>query len=116
MFDRANCEYLKRYFDYNLEKTPNYYDIRIIGQAIEEQGYWYEAEEWRFIPLLEKTIEKIHVNRHVRYKVTVEFDCKFTCQCPTLERAVEFLYYYETLIKDLVYTLGRPSRLPNFKT
>ena len=81
--------------------------------AIEAKGFWEEFIEWRLSIVTSLRIERIRkrvLNEDADwYRVCVKCDSELMCDCPTIERAVEYLGVFEHLVADLFWTLGWPS-------
>jgi hypothetical protein len=82
---------------------------QIIQNVLAEKGVWEEFVEWRISTITELRIEIISKNDTTWYQVKVTCDQEFQCCCPTLERAIEFMSIYESLIPELFASHGWPS-------
>lgn len=87
--------------------------LREVQASIDAQGFWEEFVEWRISTVTMLRIERVRkrvLNEDADwYRVRVHCDMEMTCECPTVERAVEYLGVFERLIADLFWTLGWPS-------
>lgn len=80
-----------------------------IQQTLAEKGVWEEFIEWRISTITELRIRTVLKNEVIWYQVRVACDQEFQCCCPTLERAIEFMSIYESLIPELFTNQGWPS-------
>jgi hypothetical protein len=80
-----------------------------IRAAIAANGFWERHDEWRIFTVTTKRIEAAEQNGRSGFLVHVSCDQEFSCHCPTIERAVEFLGVYDGLIIDMFGALGWPS-------
>jgi len=80
-----------------------------IRAAIERDGRWQGRVEWRISTDTEFSIEPVHREGSIWYRVRVACDHEFTSVCPTLDRAIEFMGLYQGLIAQLFYEVGWPS-------
>ncbi len=80
-----------------------------VKTAINSSDIWIECFEW--LPMIESnvTIKKILINSKTEFQVSVECATLMTANCPTLERAVEFLTIYQNLIMDMTPYVGWPT-------
>ena len=85
------------------------HDIDEIRRKIALRGFWEAYDEWRISTFTEKRIEAVQRDGATWFRVRVACDHEFVTQCPTLERAVQFLSIYDRLIMDMFYTLDWPS-------
>jgi len=80
-----------------------------IETQINQNGYWELKDEWRISTVTVMRIEQVKMNNIINYKVSVKCDQEFTCVCPVLTRAIEFLELYEDLIQKTWASNGWPS-------
>lgn len=80
-----------------------------IRSAVEARGLWECHDEWRISTVTTKRVEACEREGRKGFAVSVKCDHEFSCHCPTLQRAVEFLSIYDRLVIDLFYTVGWPS-------
>jgi hypothetical protein len=80
-----------------------------IREAIEKNGFWEGCFEWRIFTVTEMRVDPVEREGKIWYQVKVKCDSEHICQCPTIERAVEFLGVFEKLVQDLFWSLGWPS-------
>ena len=93
--------YLQKIYDSkNLEASASE-----IAQALESSGFFVEHAEWRMGTCAEIEISRSGDNFGVR----VEYDYKFECTGPTLERAIGMAGLYLGLIIKLDQQVGWPS-------
>ena len=83
--------------------------IADVRAAIDQRGFWEDFCEWRISTVTHLRIESFERESEKWFRVHVACDHVMSTECPTLERAVEFLGVYERLIMDLFWTLGWPS-------
>jgi hypothetical protein len=79
--------------------------VQEISRALEKSDVFTEYAEWRMGTCAEITISKLGD----KFKVKVEYDYKFECICPTLERAIGMAGLYIGLIIKLDQQVGWPS-------
>lgn len=80
-----------------------------IQQRLDERGIWEEFIEWRISTVTELRITAVLKDEVTWYQVWVNCDQEFQCCCPTLERAIEFMSIYESLMPELFVSHGWPS-------
>jgi hypothetical protein len=90
-------------------QASSYNNFDEIRRAVDANGFWERYDEWRISTVTTKRIEAAEREGRKGFLVKVGCDHEFSCHCPTLERAVEFLNIYDGLIVDLFYTVGWPS-------
>jgi len=99
--------YLKQISDQAKEKGLS--RINQIKKSIDENGFWEDFVEWRISTITESRITTIDRNGKKWFEVKVKCDNEMKCECPTLERAMEFLGIFEQLMVDFFYTVGWSS-------
>ena len=90
-------------------EAKNRHKLADIRAAIAQQGFWEDYYEWRISTATHMRIEPVQREPQQWFSVRVACDHVMRAECPTLERAIEFLGVYERLIMDLFWTLGWPS-------
>ena len=85
------------------------HDVTEIRAEIEAHGFWTAVEEWRISTTTSKRIEPVEIGERRWFHVSASCGHHFSCQTPTLERAVEMLGIYDRLLMDLFWTTGWPS-------
>ena len=83
--------------------------IQEVQDAIAQSGFWEEKFEWRICTVRTSRIEPVQQAGSRWFRVSVSCDSEMSCLCPSVERAIEYLGVFETLISDLFYTIGWPS-------
>ena len=102
-----------RYLKKLSQKAQDPKRIEKIRTSIQRERFWEDHIEWGLSRITSLRIDRVErddrPSSKTWYRVQVECDTKMVCECPTLERAVEFLGIYELLVVDLVWTAGWPS-------
>ena len=80
-----------------------------VRRAIESQGEWSRAEEWRISTVTSTRIRVTEEGGHRAFHVRVECDYILEACCPTVVRAAELTGVYEALIQLLWQERGWPS-------
>ena len=83
--------------------------IEEVSTAIQSAGRWERTEEWRISTYITSWIEPIELEGQKWYRVTVENGTDTSCVCPTINRAIEYLYVLERVTIDLFWALGWSS-------
>ena len=80
-----------------------------IAEAIAADGTWQEVDEWRISTETTYRIEPEQAWGKDWFRVSAQCDYEMACHTPTLERAVEMLGVFDSLIMDLFWTRGWAS-------
>ena len=83
--------------------------LALIREAVDQKGIWTEQDEWRISTWFETKIAKIVRNGTDRYQVAVECDRQtLSCECPSVEKALAFMWLYKRFVIDQFYSVGPP--------
>lgn len=94
-------DYLKKIYDsVKLEAS-----MSEIAQSLRSSGRFLEYAEWRMGTCAEVEIAEAGG----KYSVRVEYEYKFECTCPSLERAIGMAGLFLGLIAKLDQQVGWPS-------
>lgn len=80
-----------------------------IALSIKESQEFIEYDEWRMGTCAEIKISLNSASAEPSYDVSVIYDHKFGCTCPTLDRAIQLAGLYLQLIIKLDQQVGWPS-------
>ncbi|HZU74471.1 MAG TPA: hypothetical protein VE990_17045 [Acidimicrobiales bacterium] len=80
-----------------------------VAANLQQKGYWQDVVEWRISTETVSRIEPEQIKGRRWYRVSVSCDAELVCHAPTLERALEYLGIFETLTRDMFWSLGWPS-------
>jgi hypothetical protein len=94
-------DYLKKIYDSAKQEAST----SEIAQSLKSSGRFLEHAEWRMGTCAEVEIAE----ENGTYIVRVEYDYKFECTCPTLERAIGMAGLFLGLIIKLDQQVGWPS-------
>src|SRR5262245_11011829 len=89
-----------------------YVDSRLeadIRSAVQANGRWDNQLEWRISTVAQRSIECFERKGHTWYRVQVTCDYGFSADCPTLDRAIEFLGLFQSLLFHMWQSFGWPS-------
>ena len=80
-----------------------------IRATVQASGRWTDQLEWRIFTVAERSIERIERDGQSWYRVRVSCDYSFSADCPTLERAIEFLGLFQSLLFHMWRNFGWPG-------
>lgn len=100
---------VSRYFRRHAAEKFNLGLEERIRSSINENGQWEGHIEWGYALGTDASVRKEERNGETRYVVDVKCDHQLSTECPTVDRAMEFLHLYFALIIDMAVSLGWPS-------
>jgi hypothetical protein len=80
-----------------------------IRSSVNENGHWEGHIEWSYAVGTNASVRREERAGENRYVVTVTCDHQLSTECPSVDRAMEFLHLYFSLIIDMAGSLGWPS-------
>ncbi len=89
--------------------TSGNFDLQDIRRAIAARGFWEESSKWGPLCEAKMRIDPIQHAGQTWFRAGVMCGHEFFCNCPTVQRAVQFLGIYQHLIFDMYNVLGSPT-------
>jgi hypothetical protein len=92
-----------------VDQPHNKAKLEVIRTAIETDGRWSEAEEWRISTWFDNEIVRTEREGYALYTASVRCDGQhLSCEGPSLERVFVFLSLYQAIISQGFYAAGPP--------